>query len=66
MIEDVVLLWLAPMPETGSSSRGCLELLGNDLIDLALVSLSMELWRRMENWIKVRCKYPGFASLSEC
>jgi hypothetical protein len=49
MIEDVVLLWLAPMPEIGSSSRGCLELLGNDLIDLALVSLSMELWRRMEN-----------------
>jgi hypothetical protein len=47
MIEDVPLR-SAPMPEIGSSSRGGLEVLDDDLIDLAFVLLSMESWRRME------------------
>jgi hypothetical protein len=64
MIEDVVPLRSAPMLETGSSSRGGLELLDNDLIDPAFVSLSMESWCRTENWIKVHCEYPEFAYLS--
>jgi hypothetical protein len=45
MIEDVAPLRSAPMPETGSSSCGDLELLNDDLIDLAFISLSMESWR---------------------
>jgi hypothetical protein len=42
MIEDVASLRLAPMPETGTTSRGGLELLDDDLIDPTFVSLSME------------------------
>jgi hypothetical protein len=49
MIEDVALLCSAPVPETRSTSRGGLELLDDDLIDPAFVSLSMESWRRTEN-----------------
>lgn len=49
MIEDVVPLRSAPVLETGSTSRGGLELLDDYLIDLAFVSLSMESWRRTEN-----------------
>jgi hypothetical protein len=45
MIEDVAPLRSALMPETGSSSCGDLELLNDDLIDLAFISLSMESWR---------------------
>jgi hypothetical protein len=37
------------MPATGSSSRGGLELLDDDLIDPTFVSLSMEPWRQMNN-----------------
>jgi hypothetical protein len=59
MIEDVAPLHSAPMLETGSSSRGGLKLLDDDLIDPAFVSLSLESWRRMENCIKVRCEYLG-------
>jgi hypothetical protein len=42
MIEDAASLRLAPMPETGTTSRGGLELLDDDLIDPTFVSLSME------------------------
>jgi hypothetical protein len=49
MIEDVAPLRSVPMPETGSSSCGGLELLDDDLIDSAFVSLSMESCHRMEN-----------------
>jgi hypothetical protein len=52
------------MPETGLSSCGGLELLDDDLIDPAFVSLSMESWHQTENLIKVRGEYPDFASLS--
>jgi hypothetical protein len=46
------------MQEAASSSRGGLELLNDNLIDLAIVARSMESWRRTEQWIKVHCKYP--------
>jgi hypothetical protein len=65
MIEDDVPLPLAPMPETGSTSHGGLELLDDDLIDPAFVSLSMESWRRIENWIKVHYDYPELTCHSE-
>jgi hypothetical protein len=58
VIEDAVPLRSAPMPETGTSSHGDLELLDDDLIDPAFVSLSMDLWHHIENWIKVCCEYP--------
>jgi hypothetical protein len=49
MIEDVAPLRSVPMLETGSSSHRGLELLDNDLIDPAFVSLSMESWHWTEN-----------------
>jgi hypothetical protein len=49
VIEEVAPLHSAPMPATGSSSRGGLELLDDDLIDPTFVSLSMEPWRQMNN-----------------
>jgi hypothetical protein len=63
VIEEAAPLRLAPMPETGSSSCEFLELLDDDLIDPAFVSLSMESWCRMENWIKVYCEYLKFTCL---
>jgi hypothetical protein len=65
VIEEAAPLRSAPMPETGSSSHGGLELLDDDLIDPAFVSLRMESWRWMENWIKVCCEYLEFTFLSE-
>jgi hypothetical protein len=58
MIEDVVPLCSGPMPKTGSTSYGGLELLDDDLIDPAFVSVSMDSWCCIENWIKVHCEYP--------
>jgi hypothetical protein len=54
MIKDVAPFHSTPMTEIGSSSRGGLELLDDDLIDPTFVALSMESWHRTENWIKVR------------
>jgi hypothetical protein len=48
-IEYAAPLRSAPMPKVGSSSRGGLELLDDDLIDPAFVSLSMESWHETEN-----------------
>jgi hypothetical protein len=58
IIEEAALIRSSPMPEATSSSRGGLELLDDNLIDPAVVARSMESWRRTEQWIKVRCKYP--------
>jgi hypothetical protein len=65
MIKDVVPLRSAPMPETGSTRCGGLELLDDDLIDPAFVSLSMESWRWTENWIKVYSEYLELSCLIE-
>jgi hypothetical protein len=65
MIKDVAPLRSPPMPETGTTSPGGLELLDDDLIDPTFVSLSMKSWHRTGNWIKVCCEYPEFACLSE-
>jgi hypothetical protein len=65
MVEDVVPLRSAPMLETRTLSRGGIELLHDDLIDPAFVSLSMESWRCTENWIKVRCEYPELSCIIE-
>lgn len=65
MIEDAAPFHSTPMLETRSSSCGGLELLDDDLIDLAFIALSMESWRRTENRIKVRCEYPVLSCLIE-
>jgi hypothetical protein len=66
MIEDAVPLRSTPMPETGTSSHGGLELLDDELIVSAFMSLSIWSWRRMKNWIKVRCEHPELSCISEC
>jgi hypothetical protein len=58
MVEDATPLRSAPMPETGTSSCGGLELLDEELIDPTVVALNLESWRRTEQWVKVRCEYP--------
>lgn len=58
MVEDATPLRSAPMPETGTSSCGGLELLDEEMIDPTVVALNLESWRRTEQWVKVRCEYP--------
>jgi hypothetical protein len=58
VIEEDAPIRSAPMSETTSTSRGGLELLDDNLIDPAIVAWSVESWRRIEQWIKVRCTYP--------
>jgi hypothetical protein len=58
MVEDATPLRSAPMPETGTSSCGGLELLDEELIDPTVVALNLESWRHTEQWVKVRCEYP--------
>jgi hypothetical protein len=43
----------APMSEATTTSRGGLELLADDLIDLAMVARNLESMRRAEQWMKV-------------
>jgi hypothetical protein len=45
------------MSEAMSTSCGGLELLDDNLIDLAIIARSMESMRRMKQWIKVHCEY---------
>jgi hypothetical protein len=58
VIEEAVLIRLAPMSEATSSSRGGLELLDDNFIDPTVVARRMESWRHTEQWIKVCCEYP--------
>jgi hypothetical protein len=58
VIKEAAPIGSAPMSETTSTCRGGLELLDDNLIDSAIVSWSMESWRRTEQWIKVCCEYP--------
>jgi hypothetical protein len=45
------------MSEAATSSRGGIELLADDLIDLAAVALHLEAMRQAEQWMKVSCRY---------
>jgi hypothetical protein len=58
MIEEPATICSAPMSLATLTSRGGLELLDDNLIDLTVVAHSMESWRCSEQWIKVRCEYP--------
>jgi hypothetical protein len=52
-IQDVEPIRSAPMSETAATSRGGLELLADDLINLVMVARNLESMRQAEQWMKV-------------
>jgi hypothetical protein len=57
-IQDAEPIRSAPMTEAATSSRGGLELLADDLVDLATVARHMEAMREAEQWMKVSSRHP--------
>jgi hypothetical protein len=57
-IQDEEPIRSALMSGTATSSRGGIELLADDLIDLAAVARNLEAMRRAEQWMKVSYQYP--------
>jgi hypothetical protein len=57
-IQDAEPIRLAPMSGAATSSRGGIELLADDLVDLAAVARHLEAMRHAEQWKKVSCRYP--------
>jgi hypothetical protein len=55
-IQDAELICSAPMSGTATSSRGGIELLADDLVDLAIVTRHLEAMRQAEQWMKVNCR----------
>jgi hypothetical protein len=52
-IQDTEPIRSAPMTEAAASSRGGIELLADDLIDLATVAKHLEAVHQAEQWMKV-------------
>jgi hypothetical protein len=52
-IQDAEPIRSAPMTEATTSSRGGIELLADDLIELATVAKHLEAIRQAEQWMKV-------------
>jgi hypothetical protein len=52
-IQDAEPIRSAPMTEAATSSRGRVELLADDLVDLATVARHLEAVRQAEQWMKV-------------
>jgi hypothetical protein len=52
-IQDAEPIRSAPMTEAATSSRGGIELLADDLVDLATVARHLEVVRQAEQWMKV-------------
>jgi hypothetical protein len=52
-IQDAELIRSALMTEAATSSRGGIELLGDDLVDPAIVARHLEAVRQAEQWMKV-------------
>jgi hypothetical protein len=52
-IQDAEPTRSAPMTEAATSSRGGVELLADDLVDLATVARHLEAVRQAEQWMKV-------------
>jgi hypothetical protein len=46
------------MSGTVTTNRGGIELLADDLVDLAVVARNVEVMRRAEQWMKVNYQYP--------
>jgi hypothetical protein len=53
-IQDTEPIRSAPMSEAVAASRGGLEFLVDNLINLAMVDHNLESMRRTEQWMKVR------------
>jgi hypothetical protein len=52
-IQDAEPIRSAPMTEAPASSRGGVELLADDLVDLTTVARHLEAVRQAEQWMKV-------------
>jgi hypothetical protein len=52
-IQDAEPIRSAPISETDTTSRGGIELLVDDIDDLAAVAHNLEAMRRAEQWMKV-------------
>jgi hypothetical protein len=57
-IQDAEPIRSAPMTEAATSSRGGIELLADDLVDLATVARHLEVVRQAEQWMKVSSHNP--------
>jgi hypothetical protein len=57
-IQDAEPICSAPMSEAATSSRGGIELLADDLVDLATVARHLEAVRQAEQWMKVSSRHP--------
>jgi hypothetical protein len=64
-IEEVAPIRSVPMSEATSTSGGGPELLDDNLVNPAVGARNMESWRRMEQWIKVRCEYPEWPCVAK-
>jgi hypothetical protein len=57
-IQDAEPIRSAPMSEAATSSRGGIELLADDLVDLATIARHLEAVRQAEQWMKVSIRHP--------
>jgi hypothetical protein len=57
-IQDAEPILSAPMTEAATSSRGGIELLVDELVDLATVARHLEAMRQAEQWMKVSSRHP--------
>jgi hypothetical protein len=57
-IQDAEPIHSAPMSEAATSSRGGIELVADDLVDLATVARHVEAMRQAERWMKVSSRHP--------
>jgi hypothetical protein len=55
-IQDVEPIHSAPMSGAATSSHCGIELLADDLVDLAAVARHLEAMRQAEQWMKVSCR----------
>jgi hypothetical protein len=57
-IQDAEPIRSTPMSEAATSSRGGIELLVDDLVDLAKVARHLEAMRQVRQWMKVSSRHP--------
>jgi hypothetical protein len=57
-IQDAEPIRLAPMSEAATSSHGGIELLADDLVDLAAVERHLKAMQQAEHWMKVSDQHP--------
>jgi hypothetical protein len=57
-IHDAETIRSTPMSGAATSSRGGIELLADDLVDLAAVARHLEAMCQAEQWMKVSCRRP--------